>query len=304
MSKAKPPNVSGVALVDKPAGCTSHDVVQQLRRVFKQRQVGHTGTLDPAATGLMLVTLGRATRIGRFLEAADKTYEGTVQLGTSTTTWDAEGEALETVSMSSPPDQTQVESVLSRLVGEVEQVVPAYSAVKVDGERLHKKARRGETVEGPKRRVMLYELELLGIRGTSLDIRARVSKGTYIRSLAVRIGQELGVPAHLSRLRRTRVGPHTVEDALGPDRFLMDSTHILPANEALSHLPCVQLSIHQTSDVAYGRRPRQIKMHAPLTRLVDPQGQLVAVGHPIKEEPHRFMFDVVLIRPEDLAGTV
>ena len=309
MGRAKPPRVTGVALIDKPTGCTSHDVVQQLRSRFRQRQVGHTGTLDPAASGLMVVTLGRATRIARFLEMTDKAYIGQVRIGIRTTTWDAEGEVVET-KLPEALDQLVVKNVLSELVGPFEQTVPAFSAIKVDGERLHARARRGEVVEGPKRSVHIHELELLTIDGFDLHIRAVVSKGTYIRSLAMEIGRQLGYPAHLAQLRRTRVGPHDVKEAYNPESFGDEGAPIMTASEALKHLPAIRLDREQSLDVAYGRRPRKIVMTAPLVRFLDPSGALIALAHPIGgKDPaeggvRQFEFDVVLVRPEDLQGTI
>lgn len=278
-------------------------MVQRLRKGLGQRQVGHTGTLDPAATGLMVLTLGRATRIGRFLEATGKIYEGTVQLGTSTTTWDAEGEPVEVVEVP-PVDESRVHAVIAELQGPLEQTVPIYSAIKVDGERLHHKARRGEVVAGPTRMVMIHALSVGAIRDTSIDIRADVSKGTYIRSLAVEIGRRLQLPAHLSGLRRLAVGTHSITSAHSVESICHNPDLLMSASTALNHLPALSLSAQQTVDVAYGRRPQQLQLTAPQVRLIDPSGTLVAVAHQVPNQPSRFQFDVVLIRPEDLEGTV
>lgn len=304
MGRRRPPKVSGVALVDKPAGCTSHDVVQMVRRGIGQSQVGHTGTLDPAATGLMVTTLGRATRIGRFLEATDKEYLGLIRLGRSTTTWDGEGETVESKPVKSVPKKA-VEDVLERLRGEIEQVVPVFSAVKVDGERLHAKARRGEAVEGPRRRVIVYELELISVVGPDLRIRAVVSKGTYIRSLAVVVGRALSYPAHLARLRRTRVGPHKVEDAYSPDRFGEADPPVIDAAQALLHLPARAITAKERQDVAFGR-PLRVPSSSPegAFRIIEPSGGLAAVAHASSSRPGWLEYDVVLIRPEDGPGTV
>jgi tRNA pseudouridine55 synthase len=289
-------------LVDKPAGQTSHDVVQTLRRGLRQRQVGHTGTLDPAATGLMVVTLGRATRVGRFLEATDKAYEGVVQLGRSTTTWDAEGDTQASAEVALPLDRARVEAVLRELTGEVEQVVPAFSAVKVDGERLHARARRGEVIEGPRRAVRIHRLELLDIVGPDLELRCEVEKGTYIRSLAVEIGRRLGYPAHLKRLRRTRVGPHGVEGAQPPERFSAPAPPVVAPVDALAHLPRRELSPREARQVAHGHA---VDLPEPgWARLVGPSGRLVAVAQGPERPGARATLEVVLIRPEELEGTV
>ena len=230
----------GVALVDKPAGVTSHDVVQQLRKNLGQRQIGHTGTLDPAATGLMICTAGKATRLGRFLEALDKEYVGVAYLGRSTDTYDAEGT---TVAEMPVPELTtdDIEAAFAKLRGQLVQAVPIFSAVKVDGERLYAKARRGEQVELPKREVSIHELELLSFDGTSVSFRTSVSKGTYIRTLAVQLGDCLGLPAHLSALRRTRVGDHKVGSAFELNAFDSETPPLIDLNQALNQLPAFVL---------------------------------------------------------------
>lgn len=263
------PAKTGMLLVDKPGGMTSHDVVQIVRRTFGQREVGHTGTLDPMATGLMVLTLGRATRLGRFLEAEDKSYEGTVVLGRATTTFDAEGETTD----EAPIDGIGAEDVaraLASLTGRIAQTVPAYSAVKVDGVRLHERARRGETVEAPTRTVTIASLTASRIALPEIDIAVAVSKGTYIRTLAVQIGAALGVPAHLSRLVRTSVGGHRLEAAHALDRLEGIEAELIPPTEALPHLPQVVLGPADLEDVRHGR---------PLTA-----GQMRTLGAPAMEE--------------------
>ncbi len=242
--------MDGVLLVDKPKGPTSHDVVAHVRRAFRQRDVGHTGTLDPMATGLMLVTLGKATRIGRFLESADKSYRATITLGRSTTTYDAEGD---TVLEAPIPDldDARIARALQDLTGSIPQTVPAFSAVKLDGERAYQKARRGEVVATPTRTVQIFALRLLSRTATTLEVEAHVSKGTYIRSLAVQIGEQLGVPAHLSALRRLTVGPQKVEDA----SLLEALPHValFSIDRALPQFPRLVLDPPALADVAHGR---------------------------------------------------
>ncbi len=315
-----PPSHHGVALVDKPAGVTSHDVVQKLRRGLGQREIGHTGTLDPAATGLMVVTLGRATRTARFLEATEKEYLGEVYLGSSTTTWDAEGETVEEVSL---PEisKAQVEATLVSLTGEIQQQVPKFSAVKIDGERLHKKARRGEEVALPVRTVHIHELELISYASPRVQIRARVSKGTYIRSLAVQIGQALGVPAHLCALRRTQVGPHVIGEAALMARFSEPQPPIVSARAALKHLPELVIPERFAEHIACGRvlQPSQLQQLSPtgalqrgdIFRISSHEGGLLALGECLRswsaaseEAPSQpfYKYACVLIRPEDLTA--
>jgi tRNA pseudouridine55 synthase len=205
--------VSGLLLVDKPRGPTSHDVVGRVRRALRQREVGHAGTLDPMATGLLVVGLGQATRLLRFVEADTKTYEATVRLGTSTTTEDAEGEIVEQVALT-PPSAEAIDAAVAGLVGPQLQRAPAYSALKQDGVPLHARARRGEVVERPVRPIVVHTFTRIGLDGLDVHVRCVVSKGTYVRTLGVSLGAALGVPAHLVALRRTRIGALDVADAV------------------------------------------------------------------------------------------
>ena len=288
MRRPDPP-VTGVVAVDKPAGVTSHDVVQQVRRAIGQRQVGHTGTLDPAATGVMVITLGRATRIGRYLEAGDKDYVGTVYLGRSTTTYDREGTVVEEAEV--PPLRIDaIERCLSSFVGEIEQEVPAYSAVKVDGERLYRRARQGEQVQLPRRKVTIHSIALTRWASPELDLSVRVSKGTYVRSLAVQIGAALGLPAHLSRLVRTRVGRFTRDEVVAPDDGPALRRAVRSMAEALADYPALQVDAKAAQDVRHGRPlvARQvqavwpngvhgIQVDSPI-RILDASGLLLAVA--------------------------
>ncbi|MCK6547125.1 tRNA pseudouridine(55) synthase TruB [Myxococcota bacterium] len=286
---ARKPAASGVLLVDKPAGITSHDVVGRVRRIFGQREVGHTGTLDPMATGLLVLTLGRATRLARFIEATEKVYTGTVRLGRATTTYDAEGDTTAEVGpeVVAAIDTPRIRAALASLTGSIQQTVPAFSAVKVDGERLYAKARRGEAVDAPVREVDIHALELLRFAPPDVDVEARVSKGTYIRSLAVQIGDALGVPAHLAALRRTRVGSHRVEDARTLDALTGDPSELVAPADALGELARIVLDAERARDVTFGR-PLPIEALRGLElggrragdplRLVDGRGELLAIG--------------------------
>ena len=288
--RAKKPAHTGVLKVDKPGGVTSHDVVQTVRRRLGQREVGHTGTLDPMATGLLILTLGKATRIGRFLEAAEKAYSGTVVLGKATDTYDAEGQ---TVAESEVPAfaHDAVERAVSGFCGPLAQRVPAFSAVKVDGERLHARARRGDAVEAPIRTVHIHEIRVVGWTSPAIDIEVVCSKGTYIRTLAVQIGEALNVPAHLARLRRTRVGPHAVSGAVDPDAASPES--LLTMAEALTHLPQLGLDTQAEADVRNGRpltfgqlegavRGADFASEAPVA-LIDSDRRVVAVAHVLSD---------------------
>lgn len=287
----EPPAFSGFAYVDKPEGWTSHDVVAKLRGVFGQREVGHTGTLDPMATGLLVVALGKATRLARFVEAQHKTYEATVVLGVGTDTYDAWGQVVARAPLTATPEA--LDRALASLVGEIDQAVPPHSAVKVGGERLYAKARRGEAVEAPVRRVQVHSLERRGAPGGAVDLRARVSKGTYIRSLAVQIGEALGGPAHLARLRRTEVGEISVEDAKPLAEFRGEASEVVPAASTLSGRTTAHLSREAVGEVGHGRWLRGVDLGrrsgAPWRKgepvvLVGPDGEVAAVGEALIHE--------------------
>jgi tRNA pseudouridine55 synthase len=199
--------------VDKPSGCTSFDIVRDIRRLLDHKKVGHAGTLDPLATGLLIVLVARpATRLQDAFMFLRKTYTGTIRLGETTASHDTETDVEE----SHPIDHlsaADIEAALAAFVGDIEQVPPMYSAIKIGGEKLYKKARRGEQVDRPPRPITIYDAEVTGIRGADVDLRVECSKGTYIRSLARDVGAELGVGAHLTALRRTAIGDYSVDDA-------------------------------------------------------------------------------------------
>lgn len=261
----------GLLVVDKPAGWTSHDVVARCRRLVGQKRVGHSGTLDPDATGVLLVGLGRVTRLLRFLTALPKSYTGEVVLGVATSTLDASGEVVARFDMAVSLDQ--VRAAAARLTGEIEQVPPMVSAVKVGGRRLHELARAGEEVERAARRVTVTRFD---VEATDDPLVFRVvvdcSSGTYVRALAADLGGLLGGGAHLQNLRRTAIGSFTEDEA----RPLDDEPHVLSPAEALRDYPAVTLQPEQVADVTHGRR---ISLDRTDTvRLLDPDGALVAVA--------------------------
>lgn len=203
----------GVIVLDKPEGLTSFDVVARARRRFGTRRVGHTGTLDPMATGVLPLCIGEATRIAQFLTCDDKIYEATLALGASTDTQDRMGRVVETAPIP-PLTAGDLERALDRFRGEIDQVPPMFSAIRINGERLHALARRGESIERPARRVTIHALDLLAREGDRLTLRVHCSKGTYVRTLAHDLGELLGCHAHLAALRRLRAGRFDVEGAL------------------------------------------------------------------------------------------
>jgi tRNA pseudouridine55 synthase len=237
--------------VDKPAGITSHDVVQRVRRAYRIRAVGHTGTLDPFATGLMVVLLGAATRLARFVESQPKTYLATARLGVTTDTDDATGAVIAEAAVPTL-EESVVWGALNGFLGRQSQRPPAYSAKHVDGERSYRRARRGETVELPAVNVEVTSVELLGIDGTLVTFRVTVSAGTYVRAIARDFGQTLGVGAHLTALRRESIGRLRVQDAVPMDR--LDGTMaLLPAAAAVAHLPAREIEAADAVAIAHGR---------------------------------------------------
>jgi tRNA pseudouridine55 synthase len=249
---------SGLVVVDKPAGMTSHDVVARVRRLAGTRKVGHAGTLDPMATGVLVVGLGRATRLLGHLLLTDKAYDATVRLGVSTTTDDAEGEVLATVAADAVTDE-DVRAGLAAMVGNVEQVPSAVSAIKVGGRRAYDLVRAGESVELAARPVRIESIDVRALRRTDpgtvdVDITVQCSSGTYIRAIARDLGAALGVGGHLTRLRRTAVGDFDLAAASTLDQ-LEDELTVLPiADAARRSFPAVDLSEEQALDVRFGRK--------------------------------------------------
>ena len=221
-------SVSGLLLVDKPAGMTSHDVVDRVRRRFAMRRVGHGGTLDPAATGLLILLLGQATRYARYLLNADKTYFSTLLLGLTTDTQDSEGKVLENRPVG-PITREQIEAVCVRFRGEIEQEVPAYSAVRVQGKRFYDLARAGQAVPRRVRKVRVHNLSVLEIRLPEVDLEVTCSSGTYVRTLCADLGKALGCGGHLERLCRTQVGPFALEQSVKLDQ--VGPEHLLPVDK-------------------------------------------------------------------------
>ena len=246
--------LEGLLLIDKPAGPTSHDVIRQLRRLSGIRRIGHAGTLDPLATGLLLVCVGRATRLLEYLLDKPKSYEAAVRLGQSTDTFDAQG----TVVAERPVDvsSVEIEAALQPFRGPIVQYAPAYSAVKRDGVPLYKLARQGVEVERPSREVTIYDLEISSWQEPLVHLDVTCSSGTYIRSLADDLGNALGCGGHISALRRTTVSDFSVDQAavladLDSDNW---SAHLLPPDTAVRHLPKVEFSAEVAQKLLLGQR--------------------------------------------------
>ena len=214
----RPKEIEGVLLVDKPRGCTSHDVVSRLRRKLAMKRIGHAGTLDPMATGLLIMLIGKATRVSQYLTSLDKEYEGTIRLGVTTNSQDADGEVMETRPVPAFTE-TEVRAAMQTFLGDQYQTPPMFSAIKVDGVPLYKRARKGEEVEREPRFIRVAAYDLTRFAPPELDFRLRCSKGTYVRTLAYDLGQKLGCGAHLSALRRTATDKLRIESALPLDEI-------------------------------------------------------------------------------------
>jgi tRNA pseudouridine55 synthase len=256
--KNKGRNVSGIVLLDKPLGITSNRALQIVKRLYKAAKAGHTGSLDPLATGLLPLCLGEATKVSGYLLEADKRYLATIKLGVKTFSADAEGEVLETRPVEDY-SKKQIQSVIDQFIGEIEQVPPMHSALKVDGQPLYKLAHQGQVIERKARTVQIYNIEVLRHEADEIDIAVECSKGTYIRTLAEDIGEKLGCGAHLSALRRTASGPFDIEDSVTLEEleritensveqgFAEADRLLMPAENALVDWESVNLS----KDAAY-----------------------------------------------------
>jgi tRNA pseudouridine55 synthase len=276
---------SGILLVDKPQGVTSHDVVARARRLLSTRKVGHAGTLDPMATGLLLLGVDSATRLLTYLVGLDKEYTATIRLGVATDTDDAEGEVVATRVASGVTDAA-ITAGIGELTGAIVQVPSTFSAIKVDGRRAYDRARSGEQVQLSARPVTIHAFELLASRrdgdAVDLDVRVACSSGTYIRALARDLGTGLGVGGHLTALRRTRVGPFAVADAVPlPDPRehpeAVAPELLEPADVAAQLFPVVHLDADQTRDLAHGKRVELDEPDTDLAAALTPDGRLAAL---------------------------
>lgn len=314
--------MNGVLLIDKPAGMTSHDVVARVRKIIGERRVGHTGTLDPFATGLLVILIGRTTRLAQFLSGAEKEYEGLIRLGYATDTGDVTGSRIDCEepraktrsAQSLPPDEIQ--AAMASLKGEIEQVPPMYSAKKIQGKKLYEFARAGQEVERQPVRVTIREFEMSPpadelVRPNddgSVDLRVRVvcSAGTYIRTLAEDLGQQLGIGSHLAELRRTRAGLFEIARAVTFETLaevcnleMLDGALIAPYH-ALSHLPAIDLDPDQARRTMHGlnlelaHEEMQSLTNGAAVRLAA-NGELIAVG--------RFDATQGVIHPAVVLGT-
>ncbi len=277
--------ISGVLVVDKPVGMTSHDVVQAIRNGTGLRRAGHTGTLDPRASGVLVILVGPAVRLSEYVSASDKRYQAIIRMGGTTDTFDGEG----LVTRSENPvnvTEEQFEEALKTFVGEIEQTPPPYSAVKVQGRKAYEMARKGEEVELAPRTITVHHLEVLEWAPPEVVIDVHCSSGTYVRSLANDLGQKLGCGAYLVGLRRTKSGRFSLRDAT-PLRKLQEAftagnwyQYLIPAAEALGDWPAIELNPDEVEGVRHGHRVKvkgESDIDNPKVRGVSTQGELVAL---------------------------
>jgi tRNA pseudouridine55 synthase len=277
--------ISGILVVDKPVGMTSHDVVQAIRNGTGIRRAGHTGTLDPRASGVLVVLIGPAVRLSEFVSASDKRYQAIIRLGATTDTFDADGRFTRPAE-TAPVDISEelFETTLKQFIGEIEQTPPPYSAVKVKGRRAYDMARKGEEVELEPRKIQVYHLDVLEWAPPEVVIDVHCSSGTYVRSLANDLGEQLGCGAYLVGLRRTKSGRFSLRDAI-PLRKLQEAfqagnwyQYLIPAAEALGEWPAVELNPDEVEEVKHGHRVKAAPDTQPgMVRGVSMAGELIAI---------------------------
>jgi tRNA pseudouridine55 synthase len=277
----------GLLIVDKPVGPTSHQVVNVVRRGTGIRKVGHAGTLDPRASGVLILCLGSATRLSEYLSTASKRYQAVIRFGATTRTYDAEGDI--TRQTGSAPNRKDIDAILPNFTGEISQVPPPYSAIKVHGTKAYELAREGKEPELEPRNVTIYDLKVTGYKSPDLSVEIECSAGTYIRSLAHDLGEQLSTGAHLAALRRIKAGPFTIEDAVPLPKlevgFMVDKweRYIVPALEALPEFPIVELSTEDLDQIRFGHRISAAPDSSGLARAISPGGELVAILEAVEE---------------------
>jgi tRNA pseudouridine55 synthase len=286
------PKADGLLLVDKKTGITSHDAVEKFRRRAKIKKVGHTGTLDPLATGLLVLCVGKATRLQAYLMGMEKTYEGTIQFGWATDSYDAAGTpAGETNEVS--VEHIDFAPLLERFRGALEQMPPQFSAKKVGGVRAYELARKGETAALTPKKVTVYEFDISAVTGSTAQFRVRSSAGTYVRSLAHELGEAAGVPAHLKALRRTAIGNFSIDDAISFERLetvpveeILAKPHFQTLNDIDLPLPKLRIDWPQQAKLMRGQSvimtPSVAVKEGDLLALGNPHDQLVAIGEVVK----------------------
>ncbi|MEK4736248.1 MULTISPECIES: tRNA pseudouridine(55) synthase TruB [Bacillus] len=305
--------MEGVVLLHKPKGMTSHDCVFKLRKILREKRIGHTGTLDPDVTGVLPICVGRATKIAQFLTSETKTYEGEVTLGFSTTTEDASGEVVEKQDVNRVITRKEVEEVLVELTGTIEQIPPMFSAVKVNGKKLYEYARAGQEVERPVRTITIHEFVLLDERevfeGENISFRFRVtcSKGTYVRTLAVMIGEKIGFPSHMSHLVRTASGEFLLEDCISFEEIEENVQNgtvesiFISIDEALSKFPKMVVDEKQAEKIKNGMfLNNELETTAPFITVFDKNDRCLAIYEHHPKHPGMLKPMKVLVNNQEL----
>lgn len=285
-------SLNGILLVDKSPGLTSNGVLQRAKRLFHAQKAGHTGSLDPIATGMLPICFGEATKFSQFLLDADKAYRVTAKLGVTTTTGDTEGEVIEARDATAITE-AQVKSLFPAFLGAIQQVPPMYSALKHEGRPLYEYARQGITIDRPAREVTIYSIAFESLENNELTLHVRCSKGTYIRTLVEDIGKKLGCGAHVVQLRRTEVSPYhglpmktldQLETLLADGGLAALDACLLPMDTAVQSLPVVQLSTESAYYVRTGQSVRvNLPVGAPLVRLVAEDGAFMGIGEALPD---------------------
>ncbi|MCA1030117.1 tRNA pseudouridine(55) synthase TruB [Bacillus timonensis] len=309
--------MEGILLLNKPKGLTSHDCVFKVRKLLKIKKIGHTGTLDPDVTGVLPLCIGRATKVVEYITGAEKTYEGEVTIGFSTSTEDASGDIIEKKIVNRDINRKEVLSILQSLTGEITQTPPMYSAVKVKGKRLYEYARQGIEIERPSRLVTIKEIVLLDNReifdGETISFRFRVtcSKGTYIRTLAVTIGEKLGYPAHMSDLKRVASGNYHIDECYSfeeIEEMVLNNTllnKLLPIESAISYLPNITINDTVAEKVKNGAvlplpdTMIGIEYNQPFT-VFDSEGTCLAIYKRHPEKLHLMKPEKILVNNQEL----
>jgi tRNA pseudouridine55 synthase len=272
----------GILIIDKPLDWTSHDVVGKLRKLLRTKRIGHTGTLDPFATGVLIMLVGKATRLAQFLDKDVKEYEAVIQFGFETDTGDLTGTQTAKGTKNNVSAE-EIEQVLPDFRGEISQVPPMYSAKKVDGKKLYELARKGIEIERKPVNITIYKLEFLETDGETANIRVACSAGTYIRTLAEDIGRKLEICGHLTSLRRIKAGKFDISQAVKIEEA--DNTPLISMNDAVSHLSEIQISAAEIIDLSHGKKIfRELNIENTAVRITDEADNLLAIGHYEKAE--------------------
>lgn len=276
--------MSGILLIDKPSGMTSHDVVAKLRKRFNTKRIGHAGTLDPLATGLLVLAVGPATRVLQYLHLEPKEYVFTVKFGQDTDTYDADGQIVRELPVPEDLD-AKIRACLINFLGEIDQIPPMYSAVKKDGQPLYKYARKGQDVEREPRAVHVYSLEILGAFGDTVTLKCVCSGGTYVRSLAHDLGRLVGCGGHVTVLSRRAVGRFHLDDAVTIEKSSTEG--LISLSQALDPMPVMRLKHGQVLVVQHGNALRvDSTPNGPLVALADEEGNVFSVARVGQNELH------------------